>query len=171
MNNNVISKKINLSYGHILNNYNGKCNNLHGHNSNIIAHFICTDCNKLSNKYMIADFSVCKDIMMKVIHDKIDHAFVLYDDSNNENKDEVIINGVKISLVDFIKARNKKYLLLNEQPTAEVLSKWAFNQLNQYLINNKMPFRVILLEWHETENSKAYYGENISNLWIQNFLI
>lgn len=158
----VISKKITVSYGHILNNYKGKCNNLHGHNSNIIAHFISIK--DIDENYMIADFSLCKDIMMKVIHDVVDHSFIVYDDSNEKNKDIVNIKGVEISLVDFIKSRNKKYLLLDRQPTAEALSEWAYKQLNDYLITNNLPFRVLFLEWHETENSKAYYGENIHNL-------
>lgn len=159
---NIISKKITVSYGHILNNYNGKCNNLHGHNSDIIAHFI--NIKGTDDNDMVADFSLCKDIMMKVIHDVVDHSFIVYDDSNEENRDVVNINGTNVSLVDFIKSRNTKYLLLDRQPTAEALSEWAYHQLNNYLNNNNLPFRVLFLEWHETENSKAYFGENINYL-------
>lgn len=141
-----VTKRIELDYGHTLPKHYSFCSQIHGHRAYIDATVEGTMLNKEndSSQGMVLDFKFMKDIMMKYIHDVLDHGFAVWE------KDEAD--------KEFILKRNTKVLLTNDPPTAECLAKWAFNQLY-----DKIPKGLQLknIRWYETPTSYAEY--NIDN--------
>lgn len=138
----LISRKIEIDYGHTLPNSFSFCNQLHGHRGVIVA-TVEGPVNERQNdaeEGMVMDFKFLHRIMVEEIHDKLDHGFAIW---KNDHED-----------LDFILKRNKRVLVTNEPPTAECLAKWAFNQLR-----NNLPEGVKLknLRWYETPNNWADY--------------
>ena len=140
----IISKQIEVDYGHTLPEHSGFCNQIHGHRAKIIA-FVQGDVkvNSGSDKGMIIDFGIIKKLMMQYIHSRIDHGFAVWEYDK--------------TTMEFIAVRNNpdKVVILSEPPTAEALSKWAFHRLVYHIaIENLL---LTQIHWHETPNSIAYY--------------
>ena len=68
----IIKVKSDFSSAHNLNNYHGKCENLHGHNWNIEAEF---GYDALSANGMAVDFRIAKKLVSDVL-EKLDHAYL-----------------------------------------------------------------------------------------------
>jgi 6-pyruvoyltetrahydropterin/6-carboxytetrahydropterin synthase len=141
----LISRKIEIDYGHTLPNSFTFCNQLHGHRGVIVATVEgpVIDREGDAEQGMVMDFKFLRQIMDEHIHDMLDHGFAVW----KEDKEDL----------DFILKRNTRVLVTDEPPTAEYLAKWAFNQ-----IRNKLPEGVTLknLRWYETPNNWAdYTGE------------
>lgn len=139
----IISRSIELDYGHTLPNHYSFCNQIHGHRAKVVSYVQGEVDNQINNSSqgMVLDFKILKQLMMSEIHDVLDHGFAVWIDDEDDLK--------------FIVKRNKKYLLTGEPPTAEYLAKWGFNQLY-----SKLPKEIILqsLEWYETPTSVAKYS-------------
>lgn len=164
-----VTKIIELDYGHTLPNHFGFCNQIHGHRGRVEATFrgeIVSN-PKSSSQGMVMDFKEIKKIMMEQIHDKLDHGFAVWKEdtsllvvpvAGNDSTQKV---SMYITTLDFIKARNKKYLVTEEPPTAEYLSKWAFEQINEGMRKYKQEHQDIKapdlyrVRWYETPNSWA----------------
>lgn len=143
MNKVTVSRKIDLDYGHTLPNHMGFCNQLHGHRATVVATVegeIDTQ-EGSSSQGMVLDFKFLKQAMMKVIHDKLDHAFAVWKEDEEDRA--------------FIEKRNARFLITDEPPTAEYLAKWSYFQLM-----DEMPDNVTLVNvrWYETPNSWADYS-------------
>lgn len=67
-----IYKEVTFAAAHRLREYNGKCENLHGHNWRIRAYLKASELNKLG---MVEDFSVLKAALNEIV-DKLDHQFL-----------------------------------------------------------------------------------------------
>jgi 6-pyruvoyltetrahydropterin/6-carboxytetrahydropterin synthase len=67
-----ITIKSDFAAAHRLNNYQGACENLHGHNFIVEVSVLC---NKLDNSYIAIDFKELKKIV-KGILDKLDHTYL-----------------------------------------------------------------------------------------------
>ncbi len=154
----VISKRIEIDYGHTLPGHYSFCNQVHGHRAVVIAYFsgcINQDYGS-SSEGMVIDFSVCKDIMMNVIHDKLDHGFAVW---KKDNRTVSIryneIAYVEVSTLEFIRQRNSKVLITDSPPTAEYLAEWALEEISKKLksINNNI--KVVKVKWYETPNNCA----------------
>lgn len=163
-----IVRKIEIDYGHTLPKHLGFCNQIHGHRGVIECVFegeIVVDPKRASNG-MVMDFAVCKQIMMEEIHEVLDHGFAIW---KNQDMDHVLVtpnevikeNNVpmRISTIDFIKARNNKVLVLDRPPTAEVLGAYFFEKIAERLekrntLTNEV-VKLVELIWHETPNNKA----------------
>ncbi len=138
-----ISKTIELDYGHTLPNHYSFCSQIHGHRAKVIATVegnICTESSN-SSQGMVLDFSFLKKIMMDKIHLVLDHGFAVWKDDKED--------------LEYIKNRNKKYLVTDLPPTAEYLAKWAFEQLEPEIPTN---LRLVSLDWYETPSSVAVYS-------------
>ncbi len=61
--------KSKFSSAHFLKNYNGKCENLHGHNWKVEAFF---SGNYLNEAYILIDFKILKEFLNKVL-ENLDH--------------------------------------------------------------------------------------------------
>lgn len=141
-----ISREIGVDYGHTLPNHFSFCNQLHGHRGRVIATVEgdVDDTEGSSSQGMVFDFKILKELMTTEIHDVLDHGFAVWE---KDKKD-----------MDFVVARNSKYLITDEPPTAEFLAKWAFLQLEK-----KLPSNITLVEvkWYETPGAEATYSSTL----------
>lgn len=137
-----ISRKIEIDYGHTLPNSFSFCNQLHGHRGVVVATVEGSVIQQEGDgeEGMVMDFKFLKDIMIRHIHDVLDHGFAVWKDDRED--------------LEFILKRNTRVLITDEPPTAECLARWAFNQ-----IRNKLPNEVQLKEvtWYETPNNWATF--------------
>ncbi|AAM72665.1 MAG TPA: 6-carboxytetrahydropterin synthase [Chlorobaculum sp.] len=138
----LISRKIEIDYGHTLPNSFTFCNQLHGHRGVIVATVEGPVIDRAGDaeEGMVIDFKFLRQIMDEHIHDQLDHGFAVW----KEDKEDL----------EFILKRNTRVLVTDAPPTAECLARWAFNQ-----ISGKLPEGVILknLRWYETPNNWADY--------------
>jgi len=163
----TITRRIEIDYGHVLPNHFSFCNQIHGHRGVIevtVSGEISTEFGA-SNEGMVLDFSFIKDIMMKKIHSILDHGFAVWVHDNTEVH-AGIGNGIaiKVSVKEFIIARNTKVLILDEPPTAEILAKWAYKEFEKELYiryQRSVDDGLLSLEkvrWYETPNNFAEYS-------------
>ena len=89
---------------------------------------------------MVCDFIIIKKILTEEVHDCLDHGFAVWKDDEKD--------------LEFIKSRNKRFLVTNEPPTAEYLAKWAFNKVKLKLPEN---IKLMKIYWQETPTSVAIY--------------
>ncbi|TLU81785.1 MAG: 6-carboxytetrahydropterin synthase [Chlorobium sp.] len=138
----LISRKIEIDYGHTLPNSFSFCNQLHGHRGVVVATVEgeLIERNGDAEEGMVMDFKFLKEIMRLHIHDKLDHGFAVWKDDHED--------------LEFILKRNSRVLVTDQPPTAECLAKWAFHQIQPHL-----PQGVTLkqLRWYETPNNWAEY--------------
>ena len=120
----VISRSIDIDYGHTLSKNNSFCNQFHGHRAKVVC-FFEGETSKIENNSsqgMVLDFKICKKAMMICVHDKLDHAFAVWKkdiEPINIIEDvtiQIFSSGkfvsnkdfaVGISTLDFIRARNE----------------------------------------------------------------
>lgn len=173
----IITKEIQIDYGHTLPNHYSFCNQIHGHRGRIVGYFsgnIRKDKGD-SSQGMVVDFNVCKEALMKV-HKLLDHGFAVWKEAGEDIVQVKIKNGtmVSLSMLDFILSRNTKVLLCDVPPTAEYLAYWAFTEVNNALYelyNSKQRNHYVILEkleWWETPNNRAIIerGEWLDNVKI-----
>ena len=71
----TIRTQLHFCYGHRLLNYQGPCQNLHGHNALVEFELQAQSLNELG---MVEDFSVVKKTMNQWIQDHLDHRMILH---------------------------------------------------------------------------------------------
>jgi 6-pyruvoyltetrahydropterin/6-carboxytetrahydropterin synthase len=106
-----ITKEFSFETGHALYGYDGKCRNVHGHSYQlavtVIGHPIS---DKDHVKFgMVIDFSDLKKIVREEIVDVFDHATVFNG------------NSPHVELAKELQARDHKVLLVDYQPTSEMM--------------------------------------------------
>ncbi len=116
-------------------NHPGKCRNLHGHS---VKASISISSEQLNDQGMVCDFADIKDCVKDYIDNQLDHNFLLYKDD---------------PIVPLLKQANERFMVIDEHPTAEVLSKMIFQHLKQKGFNVE---QVVL--W-ETDSANACYHE------------
>ena len=131
----TITKEVYFCYGHRLMNHGGKCRNLHGHS---VKAAISITHENLNDQSMVCDFSDVKDCVESYVNTQLDHNFLLH-------KDDPIIPALI--------QNNERFLVLDEHPTAEVLSKMIFKHLQTN------GFRVTEVALWETASACASYRE------------
>jgi 6-pyruvoyltetrahydropterin/6-carboxytetrahydropterin synthase len=140
----IVTKEIQLDYGHTLPNHYGFCSEIHGHRAKVIAtiegDFITKSGS--SSEGMVMDFKFIKEAMMKHIHDKLDHGFAVWKEDEED--------------YEFIVKRNARYLITDHPPTAECLAKWAYDQIVGII--EKEGCKLVCIEWFETPTSSACYA-------------
>ncbi|MCT8339283.1 6-carboxytetrahydropterin synthase [Flavobacteriaceae bacterium TK19130] len=106
-----ITKMFSFETGHALYGYDGKCRNVHGHSYKLSVTVIGTPISDTDNvKYgMVIDFGDLKKIVKEEIVDVFDHATVF-------NK-----NTPHVELANELKDRGHSVLLVNYQPTSEMM--------------------------------------------------
>lgn len=70
-------RKIGIDAGHRIPDHESKCKNLHGHRYTVEMHISGEIKPEGSEKGMIKDFSVCKEVMMQTIDRFCDHGLIL----------------------------------------------------------------------------------------------
>ncbi len=125
-----------ISYAHRLLNYNGKCENLHGHNARIE---IKIESSKLNSEKMVEDFTKIKNKAGVWLNENLDHKTIL------SNRDP---------LVNALKSHKQKMFLTHENPTAEALCKIIYENIR------KLGFDIKSVKFWENETSVASYKKN-----------
>ncbi|MGJ8591572.1 MAG: 6-pyruvoyl trahydropterin synthase family protein [Aquaticitalea sp.] len=144
-----ITKQFSFETGHALYGYDGKCKNVHGHSYKLSVTVIGQPIIDTSNvKYgMVIDFSDLKKIVKTEIVDVFDHATVF-------NK-----NTPHVELAKELEDRGHNVLLVDYQPTSEMMVIDFANKIKTYLPQN---IQLHSLKLQETDTSFAewYASDN-----------
>tara|TARA_R110002050_G_C8961363_1_gene514375 strand:+ start:1119 stop:1571 length:453 start_codon:yes stop_codon:yes gene_type:complete len=144
-----ITKQFSFETGHALYGYDGKCKNVHGHSYKLFVTVIGEPIKDRSNvKYgMVIDFGDLKKIVKEEIVNVFDHATVF-------NK-----NTPHIELAKELKDRGHNVLLVNYQPTSEMMvidfSKKIKSRLPNHIILHSLKLQetdTSYAEWYRSDN-------------------
>ena len=145
-----ISKEVQFDAGHRVPNHKSKCRNPHGHRYRVVVHCVGHIIEEpgASDEGMLIDFSDLKEMMTSLIHDVLDHGFIVYE------HDGVMRTSLGAG------AQGWKVIVFPYVPTAENLARWCWDEL---AIPLEMHYRGNLtlecVEVWETPTSMAcYYG-------------
>lgn len=129
----TVGREIHFSYGHRLLGHKGKCVRLHGHNGRVSIEIAAK---KLDRLGMVMDFYEIQKSIGEWIDKTLDHRMILSE---------------KDPLVPLLQKAGESVVLMKENPTAEALARWIFEEARQM----KLPVASVTV-W-ETENSYASY--------------
>jgi 6-pyruvoyltetrahydropterin/6-carboxytetrahydropterin synthase len=130
-----VIREIRFNYGHRLLDYEGKCAHLHGHGAYVQIEITSE---KLNSGGMVMDFYDIKSSLGQWIQDTLDHKMILCE---------------RDPLIPALKKAGEPLVLLKENPTAEVLAKWIYEEARR----RRIPVSKVTL-W-ETEHNGAVYCE------------
>ena len=142
MSNIRITKQFTFETGHALYGYDGKCRNVHGHSYKLSVTVYGKPIEDNSNvKFgMVIDFSDLKKIVKEEIVNVFDHATVF-------NK-----NTPHVELANELKTRGHNVLLVDYQPTSEMMIVDFANKIKTRLPDN---IQLHSLKLQETATSYA----------------
>lgn len=143
-----ISKEFKFEMAHALPGYDGLCKNIHGHSYELIvtvAGIPINDANNPKNG-MVMDFGQLKKIVRENIVDKFDHSLVLP-------------NGFNPTLVDELKSNYERIILLDYQPTSELMIADFAERIKNNLPEN-IDLKYLLLRETVTSYAEWYADEN-----------
>jgi 6-pyruvoyltetrahydropterin/6-carboxytetrahydropterin synthase len=132
----TITKEVYFCYGHRLMNHAGKCRHLHGHS---VKAAISIAQEQLNEQGMVCDFADIRQCVEAYIDQQLDHNLLLH-------KNDPIVSALS--------ANQERFLLLDEHPTAEVISKMIFEHIKA------AGFNVVEVVLWETASACASYKEN-----------
>ena len=130
-----VIREIHFSYGHRLLHHPGKCARLHGHNGRVEIEISSS---MLNAQKMVMDFYEIRNILGAWINETLDHQMIL-------GKDD--------PLVEVLQNAGEPVVVIPENPTAEILAKWIFEEGRK----KGLPISRVTL-W-ETPSSAASYRE------------
>ena len=140
-----IRRWIETDTGHRVPNHSSKCRNMHGHRYRWEAELegdVVTDVGS-SGEGMLMDFADVSAILMRHIHDVVDHAFIVYEgDAEALEALSSMEDGHRTLVVPFI-------------PTAENLAKWAFELIEPH-ISSAYGNTLRLDSFHVRETPKSW---------------
>src|SRR3954464_3160774 len=117
----TVSKEIEFDAGHRVTNHASKCRNPHGHRYRIrvsITGELVTTAGA-SNEGMLADFGDLKNLMMDLVHEPLDHGFIVYED------DKLMQAALSVDYT-INKEPPWKVIVFPYIPTAENLARWTW---------------------------------------------
>ncbi len=144
-----VTKIIEWDMGHRVPNHKSKCRHPHGHRYRLEL-TLGGDLNKTtgdSSEGMVFDFGDIKKYMTERVHDVLDHGFMIYE------KDEVLKKFFQSN-----EAEEFQVIIVPFIPTAEEISKWCYEQLQNCFPAGIKISRVRLFE---TPNSWADYTPDV----------
>jgi 6-pyruvoyltetrahydropterin/6-carboxytetrahydropterin synthase len=130
-----VTKIIDFCYGHRLLNYDGKCKYLHGHNGRLE---ITVESNRLDEKGMVIDFNIINKTVKTWIDSNMDHKMIL---------------SKQDPLIPILKKAEQPMYIMEDNPTAENITKLIFNKVKSQGIDVKE------IRLWETPTSYASYCE------------
>ena len=130
-----VSKTIYFNYGHRLMNCHDKCSHLHGHSARVAIEMTAP---KLDRQGMVVNFYDIRETIGAWIDKHLDHKMILCKDD---------------PLVKVLRKAGEPVLVVKENPTAEMISKWIFCEARRM----KLPVSKVTL-W-ENQDSFAVYEE------------
>ena len=131
-----IVKHIEFCFGHRLIDYDGKCNQPHGHNGRVEIRLAR---NKLNGQGMVADFRDIRRSMQAWIDEQLDHRMIL------QRGDP---------LIEAIENLGQHVYVIEENPTTENLARLLYEQ------TESQGFPVVSVTLWETSDSYATYTPN-----------
>lgn len=138
-----VTKEITFDSAHMLSNYEGKCNNLHGHTYKLQ---VTVDKEVDLMSYMTIDFNDLKKVIEETVMDNFDHA-LLFSSSECRDKDEE-------ELLTWASTFNKKYFILNGKTTCESMAPQIKGMIEKNLLMKGTEAEVHIKLW-ETPTSFA----------------
>jgi len=149
-----ITKEFNFAMAHLLEGHNGLCANIHGHNYKLFVTVQRHDEDVIekdtSDNGMVIDFKELKDAVNICIIDEFDHAFAF------NNRDEE-----SCEIAKYLSEKMKQKLIgLSFRATAENMSEFIFNELNEFLYNTGTGIKCVKIVLYETDTSYATYEES-----------
>ena len=139
-----VKKLFRVPIGHQLSKHRGLCKNIHGHNIRLEIQILSE---KLNDNGMVIDFKDLKKIVKKKVLDDLDHC--------------MLVNTYNTSLQNFLQENNYKYMEYSCDPTAEVLCKTIYTDL-QYIFKKSRKNRHLKVDFvriWENDDSMAEYSE------------
>ncbi len=143
-----LTKIFHFETGHALAGYDGKCRNVHGHSYRLEVTVIGEPIDDPSHvKYgMVIDFGDLKKIVKAHVVDLYDHALLL-------NK-----NGAYKEIGEYLENRGHKILLVDFQPTGEMMLLDIAERIKPHLPGN---IKLHRLKLYETGTSYAeWYADD-----------
>ncbi len=138
-----IGKVFNISYAHRLMNHTGKCKHLHGHNGKVEIQ-IESGLDPFTD--MVIDFDEITQKVKWKVDELLDHSTILYKGD---------------PLADILWGEGEKVVVLNLQPTAEILSS-LIHWITTENLDSLALFKCSIKFW-ETENSYAECEESLGS--------
>ena len=129
-----IVKHIDFCFGHRLIDYQGKCNQPHGHNGRVEIRLASDTLDEMG---MVADFRDVRRSMQTWIDQNLDHRMILRRDD---------------PLAQAIQALGQHAYLIDDNPTTENLARLVYEQ------SQALGFPVIAVTLWETPDSYATYA-------------
>jgi 6-pyruvoyltetrahydropterin/6-carboxytetrahydropterin synthase len=113
-----ITKEFTWCMAHMLANHNGKCRNIHGHTYKMQVEIAQNKGGLTSNMGktdhgMVLEFNDIKEIVNRLIVDKLDHAFLYWKDSTDPMEHEI---------AEVLKKYDRKMVVIDYRPTAEEMA-------------------------------------------------
>lgn len=130
-----VTKQMDFSYGHRLLEHKGKCRYLHGHNGLLE---VTVESESLDGLGMVVDFGDLRDVVKAWVDANLDHRMLLC------RRDPV---------APMLADMGEPLFLMEENPTAENISKLIFNAVRQ------QGLRISEVRLWETPSSYAVYRE------------
>lgn len=159
----LITREIQLDAGHRVPNHKSKCRNVHGHRYRIQAVVEAQETVSTkgsSDEDMVADFGDLKRLMTELIHDPLDHGFIVWREDRlygwlcNASKEIEKVEAWKVIEFPYI-------------PTAESIAKWCFQELEPKVmalgLENESQAQLVQVNVWETPNSVASFRPNFDS--------
>jgi 6-pyruvoyltetrahydropterin/6-carboxytetrahydropterin synthase len=113
-----ITKEFTWCMAHMLANHEGKCRNIHGHTYKMQVEITRKKGGLISARgktdhSMVLEFNDLKNIVNKLIVDRLDHAFLYWIDSTDPMEHEI---------AEILKKYDRKMVEINYRPTAEEMA-------------------------------------------------
>ena len=143
-----ITKEFKFEMAHALMGYDGPCKNIHGHSYELKVTVAGYPIDKPSHPKlgMVMDFGDLKKIVRKTVIDEFDHALVLNTKMPN-------------LLLDELKENFEKIILLDYQPTSELMVI-DFAERIKSLLPESIELKYLLLRETVTSYAEWYADEN-----------
>lgn len=164
-----ISKEIGFDYGHRVQYHASKCFHPHGHRARVVAYCDAQEVIQDGEQTgMVLDFSFLKNILTLLVHDVLDHKFIL---SVNDDKmmDTFFPNMDYSALPDRLSTKNFlkivtpsgfNTVIIEPTPTAENLAKLIFLEIKEEVKLQSNGNSVLTkIEFWETPTSCAFYSK------------
>jgi len=130
-----VAREFRFNYGHRLWGAKTKCARLHGHSARVLIEM---KGKKLDQKGMVVDFFDIKNTIGKWIDSNLDHRLIL---------------NAKDPLVKILRKAGEPVVIVNGNPTAEMLAQWIFREAR------RMKLPVSSVTFWENDGSSAVFHE------------
>ena len=138
-----VARKFTFSIAHILDNHDGKCKNLHGHNYKLLIELEGNLIPTGAKEGMVIDFAELKNIVKEKIINILDHSFIYNKNSVKESK-----------IAELLEELNSKTFALDGRSTEENIAKYIYETLQKDLTN------LSLVRLWETDSSYCEYRKD-----------